>query len=182
MSREKPPILDKPQLLVEPNPDPPPLPVDKKTKYDPRFPAMARAACERMGATDGDLAALFDVDIYTIHRWKTRHEEFGEALILGKDVANKRVERALYTRAVGYEYTSEKLFYDKSTKTVVRAEITVHIPPDTWACNTWLMNRDPDRWRHKFELSNVKPAEVTDQPLTADEWDKKYAFGPDRTN
>jgi hypothetical protein len=150
---------------------------ESNDKYEPRFVAMAKAACERMAATNADLAALFGVTEKTIKNWMVRFPDFHAALLMGKEVANQRVERALFQRAVGYDYESEKLFYDKLTKQVVRAPITVHVPPDTWACNTWLMNRDPDRWKHKFGLTNVKPAEVTDQPLSTDEWDRQYGTG-----
>jgi hypothetical protein len=171
--------------VTPPPTDPPDAPrsIPYESKYDPRYAAIAKAACERMAATNSDLAALFGVVEKTIRNWAVQHPEFHTALLMGKEVANQRVERALYTRAVGYEYESEKIFFDNANKRVIRVPVTVHVPPDTWACNTWLMNRDPDRWRHKFELAHVKPAEVTDQPLSTEEWDRQYGtHGPGRGN
>ncbi|NTJ64221.1 hypothetical protein G6M50_34575 [Agrobacterium rhizogenes] len=57
-----------------------------------------------LGATDYELANFFDVDTRTIYRWKNTHDDFCQAVVVGKEKADDRVERALYNRAVAYPW------------------------------------------------------------------------------
>jgi hypothetical protein len=74
----------------------------RPTKFKPEFVAQAEKLCQ-LGATDQDIADFFEVDLRTIYRWKASHEDFCHALRSGKEVADERVERSLYQKAVGYE-------------------------------------------------------------------------------
>lgn len=98
-----------------------------------------------MGATDRDLADFFEVTEQTIHNWKLAHPDFAEALVLGKDAADKRVEQSLYRRALGYSFDSEKIFQFNGQP--VRVPYVEHVPPSDAACIFWLKNRKPDEWR-----------------------------------
>lgn len=150
-----------------------------ETTYDPKYAPIAVKLCQ-LGATDRDLADAFDVSQNTIDRWKVRHPEFLEALTLGKDPANNRVERSLYQRANGYSHPDTKLFLGKDGK-IVAHEYVKHLPPDTVACIFWLKNRRPDQWRDKLDIDqHTRPAEPSERPMTADEWDK--TFGASRPN
>ncbi len=70
----------------------------------------------------------------------------------GGAVADERVKRSLYERAVGYSYDSEKILYDAQSGEVIRAPIVVHVPPDVTAQIFWLKNRDPKNWRDRREV------------------------------
>jgi transposase len=49
-----------------------------------------------IGATNANLADLFDVSTWTIRDWMVRHKEFGDAVRHAKaDVFDAKVERAL---------------------------------------------------------------------------------------
>jgi hypothetical protein len=51
------------------------------------------------------------------------------------------------------------------------------VPPDPAAAINWLKNRKPDEWRDRIDVNaTVRPADVTANPLSPDEWVKK--FGP----
>lgn len=115
----------------------------RPTDYKPEYARQAAKACE-MGATDKDLAEFFDVCEATINNWKKDHPSFLESL-KSKDVANKRVERALYEKATGYSHNEDKVFNDNGTPLVVPT--IKHYPPDTGACIIWLANRDQERWK-----------------------------------
>mgnify|MGYP001184994973 CR=1 FL=1 len=117
--------------------------------YDPSFAVEAQALCER-GATDRELAEHFDVDTRTIYRWRNAFPEFCQAVVIGKDAADDRVERALYNRAVGYSFDSEKVF--QAGGEIIRAPIVEHVPPDQGAALNWLKNRRGDKWRDKQEI------------------------------
>jgi hypothetical protein len=98
----------------------------------------------QLGATDTDLARAFKVSESTISMWKVTHAEFSEALTLGKDCPNDRVEASLYHRAIGYSHVEDDI-------RVINNEIVItktrkHYPPDTKAALAWLYNRRPDKW------------------------------------
>jgi hypothetical protein len=128
--------------------------VGRPTKYKPEFVAQAEKLC-RLGATDLELADFFEVDVRTIYRWKAEHDEFCQALKAGKDVADERVERSLYAKAIGYQFDAVKIMqYEGVPMTVPYRE---HVPPDTTACIFWLKNRRAEQWRDKVEsLVSVK--------------------------
>jgi hypothetical protein len=66
-------------------------------------------------------------------------------------MADQRVERSLYERAVGYSYHSEKLFCHEGD--VIRVPITEHVPPDVKVAMHWLHNRKPKECKeHDFEV------------------------------
>lgn len=124
------------------------MPAGRPTAYKPEYAEQAAKLCA-LGATDFELADFFEVDTRTIYRWKNVHEEFCHALTCGKERADERVERALFNRAVGYSFESEKVFNHQGE--VVRAPIVEHVPPDPSAAKLWLVNRKPDKWRDKQE-------------------------------
>jgi hypothetical protein len=114
----------------------------------------------RAGATDYDLAHEFEVAPSTISLWQAKHEAFAEAVRIGKEAADARVERSLYQRAVGYTYEAEKVFNNLGM--ITRATVVEHVPPDVGACKLWLTNRRPDDWREKNEHDN-KVRDLTPQ-------------------
>jgi hypothetical protein len=54
------------------------------------------------------------------------HPAFGEALKLGKKEADERVERSLYSRAVGYHYDAVKIFLPYGATEPVYAPYVEH--------------------------------------------------------
>ena len=105
----------------------------------------------KLGATDQELADFFEVDVRTIYRWKHDHDEFCQALKVGKDVADERVERSLYQRAIGYEQEEVKIFMPGGAEEPVYAPFRAKIAPDTTAAIFWLKNRRSQEWRDKTE-------------------------------
>lgn len=125
----------------------PELPVEQ-SRYNPDFVRQAKAMCQ-LGATDRDLADYFEVTTRTIQRWQGQYPDFSAALNRGKEAADDRVERSLYSRATGYTFDSEKIFNNDGIITRVRT--IEHVPPDVTACIFWLKNRRPAEWRDKTD-------------------------------
>jgi hypothetical protein len=123
----------------------------RPSDFKPEFVEQARRLCS-LGATDHELAEFFGVDTRTIYRWKNIHRRFCQAVKVGKEKADERVERALFNRAVGYTYKSQKVFQYQGQ--IVRADIENHVPPDPGAAFNWLKNRRPDRWRDTLAPNN----------------------------
>lgn len=118
----------------------------RPTKYKPEFVAQAKKLC-KLGATDMEIAEFFGITDRTLYRWKIEYPAFCQALKVTKKEADERVKRALYQRAVGYSYNSEKVFQHQGK--VIRAKTTEHVPADVAASFIWLKNRDPENWRDR---------------------------------
>lgn len=116
-----------------------------------------------LGATDKDLAEMFDVSVRTINQWKKEHPSFKDAMNRGKIVADANVADSLYNRAVGVSVKLQKAFVDKNG---VEHKITVkeEIPGDVNAQRFWLNNRRPKEWREKHSV-DVDFSNMTDEQL-----------------
>jgi hypothetical protein len=142
------------------------MPAGRPCLYKPEYAEQARKLCE-LGATDADLADFFSVTTVTIWRWAGKFPEFCNALKTGKDVADERVERSLYHRAVGYTYDAVKIFMPSGADAPVYAPYQEHVPPDATSALFWLKNRRPDAWRDKSEqvIRHEHVIEMTDDEL-----------------
>lgn len=59
------------------------------------------------GATDEEIAKAMRISVRTFHRWKKEYPSFLESLSNGKDMADAKVEKMLYKRALGYDVEEE---------------------------------------------------------------------------
>lgn len=108
----------------------------------------------KLGATDMEVADFFKVDVRTIYRWKHDHPAFCQALRVGKEEADERVERSLYLKAIGYEQDEVKIFMPAGADGPVYAPFRAKIAPDTTAAIFWLKNRRSQEWRDKTETEH----------------------------
>ena len=120
----------------------------RPSKFQPEFITQAEKLC-KLGATDQEVADFFEVDVRTVYRWKGENEAFCQALKIGKDVADDRVERSLFARANGYEH--DEVDIRVVANTIVQTPIRKYYPPDTTAAIFWLKNRRKE-WRDKAEI------------------------------
>lgn len=142
----------------------------RPSKYRPEFVEQARKLCQ-LGATDQEIADFFEVEVRTIYRWKAEHDDFCQTLKAGKAIADERVERSLYQKAIGYEQEEVKIFMPAGAEGPVYAPYRAKLAPDTTAAIFWLKNRRPDLWRDKVsqEISGPDggPVQVTRIELVA---------------
>lgn len=122
----------------------------RPTEYSEAYAGQARKLCE-LGATDEELASFFEVHVATIYRWKNTHAAFCDAIRTAKEVADERVERSLYQRAVGYEVDAVKIFMPAGAAEPVYAKYREHIHADTTAAIFWLKNRRSQEWKDRAE-------------------------------
>jgi len=133
--------------------------------YKPEFVDQAREMC-RLGATDEELAEHFEVCVRTIYRWRNTHEKFAEAVVVGKEHADARVERALYSRAVGCSVERTKIFKHVGDPKPVYATYRHHLPPDPVAALAWLRVRQPKKWQICEEATrDPTPSEMIEKAL-----------------
>ncbi|QNQ10891.1 helix-turn-helix domain-containing protein [Sphingomonas alpina] len=98
------------------------------------------------GLTDRELAAAFGVCRMTIFRWRAAYPEFAEATKLGKEVADDRVERALYERAIGYEEEAVSVYHPAGNEEPVIVRYKREVRPDVTAALQWMRARRPAIW------------------------------------
>lgn len=122
----------------------------RPSDYKPEYAKQAEKLAQ-LGATDQEVASFFDVDVRTVYRWKHDHDDFCHALKVGKEIADDRVERSLYQKAIGYEQQDVKIFMPASAEEPVYAPFVAKIAPDTTAAIFWLKNRRSQEWRDKRE-------------------------------
>lgn len=121
-------------------------PLGRPSPYRKEYVEQARQLAT-FGATDIEIADFFGVSDRTIYRWADQHKDFCQALKLGRDEVDERVQRSLYHKATGYSFEAEKIFCDKGR--VTRVKYREHVPPDTTACIFWLKNRRKAEWRDR---------------------------------
>lgn len=151
--------------------------IGRPTAYKPEYVEQARQACEN-GATDVDLAELFDVSLTTIKTWKAKHSDFLAALKAGKEKADDRVERSLYEKATGYTFDAVKIFMPSNAEAPVYAPYREHVAPDTTAAIFWLKNRKPEQWRDKreHELTGKDGGAIKTEDVSGPDLARRIAF------
>jgi hypothetical protein len=148
----------------------------RPTLYKPDHAQQAHDHC-LLGATNAELAALFEVAPRTVDNWIANNAEFAQAVREGRAAADARVARCLYERAVGYDRTVERVVWHQGQERVIAS--TVHYPPSTGACIFWLRNRRPDLWgnRRPAEHANEDDHDSLADLDAASEW-ARTAGGP----
>ena len=127
----------------------------RPSRFEPEMCEQAGNYC-LLGATNDELAGFLNVSPSTIDRWIARHADFGDAVKRGRVVADARVARGLYDRAVGYDRTIERVVVvDGEPKPVTS---TVHYPPNVQAGIFWLRYRRPQTWSDTAREAPDKPS------------------------
>ena len=121
------------------------------------------------GHTDTFMCKFFGVTGKTWTHWKLKHKEFRTMLEAWRETANKRVVKALYERAIGYEHTEEKVFCQNGE--VTTHEVVKRYPPSESAALAWLKNKDPKNWKDKQEVEVT--GNMAEQILAARKRNKK---------
>lgn len=151
----------------------------RPSKFKPEMVEQARKL-SLLGATDRELADFFSVSVSTLSLWKVEHAEFSDALKLGKESADARVERSLYQKAIGYSHEAVKIFADPKTGAEQIVPYTEHYAPDTTAAIFWLKNRKPAEWRDRQELTGADGKDLIPEAMSEAEVARRIAFALQR--
>lgn len=131
--------------------------------YRPEFAERIRLVAQT-GATEREMAEHLNVSENTFKRWTHKYAELWVAMKSGKEACDDRVVHALYRRAVGYTYDSEKIFQHKGEPVVVPC--VEHVPPSESAATFWLKNRRPKEWKDKTEVESTITHEAGDSIMS----------------
>jgi hypothetical protein len=115
--------------------------------------------CALAGMNDFEIAQEFGIALSTLNRWGNDDPHVAAALAIPKDIADSRVERAMYHLATGYSFRSEKIHVN-SEGVVTRIPIIEHRPPDRAAAEFWLSNRQADKWRKSVDVNVAGAVDV----------------------
>lgn len=121
----------------------------RRTLYDPDIhPDHAKALAMR-GYTNDEIATALGITSKTLYEWQKKHSEFGEAIKIGKEPANAKVENAIFKSCMGYyvEETRAVVVGTGESAHVQKVKETRFIPPNFQAQRFWSKNRMGDRWR-----------------------------------
>ncbi len=132
-----------------------------KTKYNPDYHDDWAWSLAAMGATNAEIAASIGISERTVIRWSQQHESFGTAVAQGKEIADAKVIKSLYQRAVGYEYTEERQIVEVDQKTQIPKPVKIeklkkHVIPDVGAQCFWLKNRQRNLWTDHPKFSEIE--------------------------
>ena len=133
-----------------------------ETKYDENFPERAMDFASE-GMTDSQIAYQLGVSRSTFYNYKQQHSRFAEAIDVGRDVIDSRVENRLLELALGnYTITIHVTDHEGRTRTTVKDAI-----PNLKAIQYWLERSD----RRKGILPETKEKKtvVEISPVSAPE-------------
>lgn len=134
--------------MTDETPDEPATGPGRPTEYDPSRLDEVTNFCLG-GATMDQVAELLGVSTVTVWRWRHKHPEFRNAVRVGKEGADERVERSLFECAVGYRRRALKIMQHEGQ--VITHEYDEEVGPNPGAAFNWLKNRQPDQWREKVD-------------------------------
>jgi hypothetical protein len=105
--------------------------IGRPTRFHPAMCEEAHNYC-LLGATNDQLAGFFGVSPSTIDNWIAGRRDFEAAVKSGRVIADAKVARSLYVRAVGYDRKVEReVILGGELKPVTS---TVHHPANVQAC------------------------------------------------
>lgn len=150
------------------------------TKYDKDSHPLMAWVLAVLGKTNKEIAAELSISTATLDSWQKKFPDFLSSVKGGKAVANAKVVKSLYNRAIGSRYPEKRIIMNPDG--TVRKEVTEkEVLPDVAAIKLWLTNRDPDNWKERIsnELTGAggAPLESTIIILPDNGRDKKAKAG-----
>jgi hypothetical protein len=115
-----------------------------------------------LGLTKDELALQLEVPVQTVNDWCDKHSEFSAAIMRGSRFANAQTSHSLYQRANGFEREAVKIFQFEGAP--VYAPYMEYYPPDTAAIKMLMVNREPDLWRDRRELTGKDGSPLMSDP------------------
>ena len=125
------------------------------------------------GYGDHEIAEKMGISVPTFRRYRLEAPAIDEAVRDGKEVIDHKVESALLKAALGYQTKEVKIIIttvkpvkevkgkegkdcdleEIGTKKVriLQETTTREVPPNVLACQTWLFNRQRDKWKRNWD-------------------------------
>ena len=137
----------------------------RSSSYDKELHPDWAWALAIQGKTDAEMAKSMGIARSTLNKWKNEHDEFRLAIDMGKEPSDAKVEKSLYQRATGYQYTERRVIstIDKNGRpTIERIETNERVAlPDVTAIIYWLKNRRRKHWKDKWDVELDSDKDIT---------------------
>lgn len=122
----------------------------------------------RDGYTIEDIANKIGVDKKTLYDWRSQYPEIEAALRNGREIVDYKVENALLKSALGYKKKEVKITttmrYGKVVETIKETTESEQAP-NVNAIQTWLYNRQKEKWKNMNAKSNMFEDMVEDDTI-----------------
>lgn len=112
----------------------------------------------RDGYTYADVAQRIGISNKQLTTWRKEFPEIHKALAKGREIVDYQVENALLKSALGYktkEVTIITVLKNGKMVETTKQTVTKEVAPNISACQTWLYNRLPDKWKNMNARSNI---------------------------
>lgn len=122
-----------------------------------------------MGLSDLQISFNLGISKDTFYRYKKEHSDFSDCINRGKNVADFKVENALYKKATGYTIKEQgvvkvkNIYYDDKGNKCSKEDVKVvdmekEVPADVQAIKFWLINRKSGRWKDNPTKAEIDKA------------------------
>lgn len=112
----------------------------------------------RDGYNVPDIANRIGITRQGLERWMRNNEQIKVAICTGRELVDYKVENALLKAALGYKTKETKVMTTiRNGKTIetVKETIDKEMAPNVSACQTWLYNRKPDKWKSQNARNGI---------------------------
>lgn len=112
----------------------------------------------RDGYTIQDIATRVGVSQQQFRVWMNKYPEIKKAVNNGRELVDYKVENALLKSALGYKTREVKVTAKiKNGKVVEETKETIdkEFAPNVSACQVWLYNRVPKKWKNMNSRANI---------------------------
>lgn len=112
----------------------------------------------RDGYTFKDIAQRIGITGGKLRQWRDDYPEIREALAKGREIVDYQVENSLLKAALGYrtkEVTIITVLRNGKLVETTKQSVTKDVAPNVNACQTWLYNRLPNKWKNMHAKANI---------------------------
>lgn len=112
----------------------------------------------RDGYTVQDIATRIGITQEALRGWMRKYPEIKQAINNGRELVDYKVENALLKAALGYKTREVRITTTiRNGKTVetIREKIEREQAPNVSACQVWLYNRVPKKWKNMNARANI---------------------------
>lgn len=138
----------------------------------------------RDGYTIENIADRIGISKECLWRWMKMYPEIKQAVNTGRELVDYKVENALLKAALGYKTKEVRITTTiKNGRTIetVKEKIEREQAPNVSACQVWLYNRTPKKWKNMNARANILDEidEDTSIHITVERASARSENGPD---